>query len=64
MSEQKQDRCPVCGGPNECGLAPGKSECWCFETKIAPELLERVTEEAKGKVCVCQKCVLAANTRE
>jgi hypothetical protein len=56
MSELKQERCPLCGGPNECGLAAGKSECWCFEAKIAPEVLERVPKEAKGKVCVCAKC--------
>ena len=59
MSEPKQDRCPLCGGPNECGLAAGKSECWCFEAKIAPEVLERVPEEAKGKVCVCRGCGVA-----
>jgi hypothetical protein len=64
MSELRKDQCPLCGGPNECGLAAGNNECWCFEVKIAPEVLERVPEEAKGKVCVCQKCVRAANTRE
>jgi len=63
MSELKQNRCPVCSGPNECGLAAGKSECWCFEATIAPEVLEQVPEEAKGKVCVCEKCVRAANER-
>ncbi len=56
MSELRKDRCPLCGGPNECGMAAGKSECWCFEAKIAPEVLARVPEEAKGKVCVCAKC--------
>jgi len=49
MSELKQDRCPLCGGPNECGLAAGRSECWCFEAKIAPEVLERVPEEGEGE---------------
>lgn len=47
---------PAVQWANECGLAAGKSECWCFEAKIAPEVLERVPEEAKGKVCVCAKC--------
>ncbi len=61
MSELKQDRCPLCGGPNECGLAAGKSECWCVEAKIGPEVLEKVPEEAKGKVCVCEKCVQVAD---
>ncbi len=64
MSEPCQDRCPLCGGPNDCGMAAGKSECWCFEVKIAPEALERVPEEAKGRVCVCRKCGVATNERD
>jgi hypothetical protein len=64
MSEPRRDRCPVCGGPNDCGMAAGKSECWCFEVKISPEVIKKVPEEAKGKVCVCANCVRAANARE
>jgi hypothetical protein len=45
-------------------MAAGKSECWCFEVKIAPEALERVPEEAKGRVCVCRKCGVATNERD
>jgi hypothetical protein len=56
MSELRPDRCPQCGGPNECGMAAGKSECWCFQVKIAAEALQRVSEEAKLKQCVCRKC--------
>jgi hypothetical protein len=56
MSELRPDRCPLCGGPNDCGMAAGKSECWCFEAKISAEALAQVPEEAKGKVCVCRKC--------
>jgi hypothetical protein len=56
MSELRPDRCPLCGGPNECGGAAGKSECWCANVQISPEALEKVPEEAKGKVCVCRKC--------
>ena len=48
MSDRKQDRCPLCGGPNECGMAAGEGDCWCFRVKIAPEVLERVPEEAQG----------------
>jgi len=66
MSELKPDRCPICGGPNDCGMAAVKSECWCASVKISPEALALVPEEAKGKVCICAKCasVLAANERE
>jgi hypothetical protein len=56
MSEQRPDRCPICGEPNDCGMAAGKSECWCASVKISPEALEKVPEGAKGKVCLCRKC--------
>ena len=57
MSELRPERCPICGGPNDCGMAAGKSECWCASVKMSPELLEKVSEGAKGKVCVCAACV-------
>ena len=65
MSEVKPDRCPICGGPNDCGMPAGKSECWCESVTISREALEKVPAEAKGKVCVCRKCggVVAANER-
>ena len=56
MSELCADRCPICGGPNDCGMAAGKSECWCARVKISPEALEKVPEGVKWKVCVCKKC--------
>lgn len=55
-AELDPKRCPVCGGPNDCGMAAGKSECWCAEVKISAEALERVPEGAKGKVCLCREC--------
>jgi hypothetical protein len=42
MSEQRPDRCPICGGPNDCGMAAGKSECWCASVKISPEAPKRI----------------------
>jgi Cysteine-rich CWC len=56
MSEQLPDRCPLCGGPNDCGGAACKSECWCSSVPISREALARVPEEARGKVCVCRAC--------
>ena len=56
MNELQPDRCPICGGPNDCGGAAGKSECWCANVKISPDALARVPELAKGKVCVCRAC--------
>ena len=49
-------RCPLCGDGNACGMAEGKSSCWCFEAHIAPEVLERVPAEARDRACVCQGC--------
>jgi hypothetical protein len=61
MSELRPDRCPVCGGPNDCGMAAGKSECWCASVKISAEALEKVPEGAKGNVCVCANCARIAS---
>ena len=63
MSQLRQDRCPLCGGANDCGGAPAKSECWCEKLTISREVIEMVPGEAKGKVCVCAKCAQAANER-
>jgi hypothetical protein len=49
-------RCVLCGANNGCGLAAGKSTCWCFEVKIDPEILEQIPEEAKNDVCLCRAC--------
>ena len=31
--------CPLCGGPHDCGVAAGKSVCWCFSAVVPPEVL-------------------------
>ena len=51
-------RCPLCGSANECAIAAGKSAetCWCMTATIAPSVLASIPEEARGKVCVCQRC--------
>ena len=64
MSELRTDRCPICGGPNECGLAAGKSECWCAGIEISKKALERVPEEARRKACLCRNCALAGLNRK
>ena len=61
-AELDPKRCPVCGGPNDCGMAAGKSECWCAGVKISAEALERVPEGARGRVCLCRGC--AGNVSE
>ena len=58
ISELRQDRCPLCGGPNDCGLVAGKNECWCEKVAMSRDVLERMPDDAK-RVCVCAKCGMA-----
>ena len=44
-----QDVCPLCGGPNDCGLAAGADTCWCFTASIPAAALERVPDEARDR---------------
>ena len=57
-------RCALCGGPNDCGVALGQAECWCFCTPIPAELLARVPEAERDRVCVCRRCAESAGPRE
>ncbi|HEX3598023.1 MAG TPA: cysteine-rich CWC family protein [Polyangiaceae bacterium] len=57
MAEQLDpSRCAICGEPNECGMARGDSECWCFDATIPRKTLDLVPLAARDKVCVCAKC--------
>ena len=55
-SEMRADVCPVCGGPNECGGAAGKDQCWCSTVKISLETLVAVPVGARERICVCPRC--------
>ena len=44
--------CPLCGDTNECGVAAGKSTCWCFATAIPAEVLARVPVEQRNRACI------------
>jgi hypothetical protein len=50
--------CPLCGEPNSCGMAEGKSSCWCFEASIDADTLARIPPEAQGKSCICRGCAV------
>lgn len=58
MTERALDpsRCALCGEPNECGMARGDSECWCYSTVIPEKALDLVPLAAREKVCICAKC--------
>jgi hypothetical protein len=51
-----QDACPICGGPNDCGLAAGDTTCWCFGAAIPPAALARVPDAARDQTCICPAC--------
>jgi hypothetical protein len=51
-----EDTCPICGGPNGCGLAAGASTCWCFTASIPAAALEQVPDEARDRRCICATC--------
>lgn len=51
-----RDTCPICGGPNACGIAAGDTTCWCFTASIPAAALERVPDEAKDRTCICAAC--------
>ena len=61
MSDASVDpsRCPLCGAANQCGMAAGSTECWCFGATASKEALERLPAEARGKACVCVRCAAA-----
>jgi hypothetical protein len=56
MSGMDPQQCPLCGKSNACGIAAGKSSCWCFTTEIPQDVKDRVPEEARDLACVCQAC--------
>lgn len=56
-------RCPICHEPNVCAMETAKAtgtkpqRCWCMDAVITPEVMDLVPDQAKGKACVCAKCV-------
>ncbi len=55
-SGMRGDVCPVCGGPNECGGAMGKDECWCSTVTMPHEALAAVPADARARICICPRC--------
>jgi prepilin-type N-terminal cleavage/methylation domain-containing protein/prepilin-type processing-associated H-X9-DG protein len=56
------DRCPLCGGPNDCQLCTAdayKGPCWCAAVEIPAGLLMRVPAEARNRACLCRSCIEA-----
>lgn len=66
MSDPAPDpsRCPLCGQANQCGMAAGSTECWCFGATVSEEALERLPSGARGKLCICARCAAGAGSAE
>ena len=55
-ASSSQCTCPLCGGPNGCGLAAGDATGWGLTASIPAAALERVPDEAKDRTCICAAC--------
>lgn len=60
VSGTRDTVCPLCGGPNGCGLAAGSSECWCFGARIPSSVIDRIPADARNASCICQTCARSA----
>ncbi len=51
-------RCPLCGQPNQCAISAGlpPQSCWCMQTPVSRDALERLPADARGKACICPAC--------
>ncbi|HZA95555.1 MAG TPA: cysteine-rich CWC family protein [Burkholderiaceae bacterium] len=52
--------CPLCGEPNQCAMATAGADaapCWCEQHSFSEALLTAVPPSAKGRFCICQRCV-------
>ncbi|HVZ41649.1 MAG TPA: cysteine-rich CWC family protein [Candidatus Kapabacteria bacterium] len=68
-------RCPLCAAPNHCtiaaraidaagALAAAGEPCWCETAAFAPEALEAVPEDARGRACLCARCAAGPNNQQ
>ena len=58
--------CALCGESNQCAMASAastESPCWCTQVSFTAELLASVPLNARGKVCICQRCVTASASK-
>ena len=48
--------CPLCHCKNSCEVTNQKG-CWCMQVDVPPELLALLTNEQRGKSCICLNCI-------
>ncbi|MFM8899010.1 MAG: cysteine-rich CWC family protein [Burkholderiales bacterium] len=59
LSPLPEQRCPLCGKPNDCAVACSNSfdqPCWCTSVQFSADTLARIPEQQRGKACVCRSC--------
>ena len=54
-------RCPLCGGPNACGMENDRAgePCWCTRVTLTTAMLDRIPPDKRGVACVCAACASA-----
>ena len=54
------ERCPWCGGDNQCRVAKGhlyKGPCWCHEIVVPNHILSRLAADRLDPACLCRPCL-------
>lgn len=46
--------CPLCDGDNNC---QHNADCWCVNVQVPNYIIEMISEEKRGKACICKSCV-------
>ena len=52
--------CPLCQQNNLCDFTSSQG-CWCTREKVPNALIQQVSDENKGKSCICQSCIKKFN---
>jgi Family of unknown function (DUF5522)/Cysteine-rich CWC len=62
-SLRRDERCPVCGGDNQCRMAKGhlyKGPCWCDEIIVPGHILRALAATHFEPACLCRGCLETA----
>ena len=52
--------CPLCQQQNRCEVqaAQAGETCWCMNTQVPAELLAKIPENLRNKICICNACIV------
>ena len=53
-----QTRCALCGARNECGLATGAQDCWCFSHAVVWQPQHPFPTQTHCAACLCHRCLM------